>query len=88
MSGYVPSFSFFDCLRNREFPTTITIRAADSRDYLPEPDVFHDLAGHVPMHTDRAFSNALVRIGEVAHTAALMARDSSRNEARLHRLES
>ena len=88
VSGYVPAFSFFDCLRNREFPTTITIRASDTRDYLPEPDVFHDLAGHVPMHTGRVFSDALVRIGEVAHTAAVMARDSRPDEARLHRLES
>jgi phenylalanine-4-hydroxylase len=57
VSGYVPSFHFFDCLRNREFPTTITIRDAASLDYLPEPDIFHDIAGHVPMHTDRAFAD-------------------------------
>ncbi len=70
VSGYVPSFLFFDCLRNREFPTTITIRDGASLDYLPEPDIFHDIAGHVPMHTDRAFADALVRFGDCAHTAA------------------
>ncbi|MBV9304138.1 MAG: phenylalanine 4-monooxygenase [Acidobacteriaceae bacterium] len=70
VSGYVPAFLFFDCLRNREFPTTITIRDADRLDYLPEPDIFHDVAGHVPMHTDRAFAETLVRFGECAHTAA------------------
>jgi phenylalanine-4-hydroxylase len=70
VSGYVPAFMFFDCLRNREFPTTITIRRSDKLDYLPEPDIFHDIAGHVPMHTDRAFADTLVRFGEVAHTAA------------------
>jgi len=32
VSGYVPSFVFFDCLRNREFPTTITIRRSDRLD--------------------------------------------------------
>jgi phenylalanine-4-hydroxylase len=69
VSGYVPSFLFFDCLRNREFPTTITIRKSDQLDYLPEPDVFHDIAGHVPMHTDPQFAEALVRFGECAHTA-------------------
>lgn len=52
VSGYVPAYLFFDCLRNREFPTTITIRRSDKLDYLPEPDIFHDIAGHVPMHTD------------------------------------
>lgn len=70
VSGYVPAFLFFDCLRNREFPTTITIRDGEVLDYLPEPDIFHDIAGHVPMHTDRAFADTLVRFGECAHTAA------------------
>ncbi|MBA3497214.1 MAG: phenylalanine 4-monooxygenase, partial [Gemmatimonadales bacterium] len=70
VSGYVPSFLFFDCLRNREFPTTITIRDGASLDYLPEPDIFHDIAGHVPMHTDRAFADTLVRFGDCAYTAA------------------
>jgi len=74
VSGYVPAFLFFDCLRNREFPTTITIRRSDKLDYLPEPDIFHDIAGHVPMHTDKHFADTLVRFGECAHTAAEIAR--------------
>jgi phenylalanine-4-hydroxylase len=69
VSGYVPGFLFFDCLRRREFPTTITIRPADKMDYLPEPDIFHDIAGHVPMHTEKAFADTLVRFGDCAHTA-------------------
>ncbi len=69
VSGYVPGFVFFDCLRRREFPTTITIRDKDRMDYLPEPDIFHDVAGHVPMHTERAFADVLVRFGDCAHTA-------------------
>ena len=43
VSGYVPAYLFFDCLRNRDFPTTITIRRSDKLQYLPEPDIFHDL---------------------------------------------
>jgi len=70
VSGYVPGFLFFDCLRRREFPTTITIRPLDRMDYLPEPDIFHDVAGHVPMHTDRQFADTLVRFGECAASAA------------------
>lgn len=70
VSGYVPAYLFFDCLRNREFPTTITIRDGATLDYLPEPDIFHDIAGHVPMHTDKAFADALVRFGDCARTAA------------------
>lgn len=70
VSGYVPAYLFFDCLRRREFPTTVTIRDPSTLDYLPEPDIFHDVAGHVPMHTDRRFSDVLVRFGEVARAAA------------------
>lgn len=70
VSGYVPAYLFFDCLRQREFPTTITIRDSTSLDYLPEPDIFHDIAGHVPMHTDRAFADTLVAFGECAQAAA------------------
>ncbi len=75
VSGYVPGFLFFDCLRRREFPTTITIRDKDRMDYLPEPDIFHDVAGHVPMHTDKAFADVLVRFGDCAHTAVEMTAD-------------
>ncbi len=88
VSGYVPSFVFFDCLRNREFPTTITIRRNDSLDYLPEPDIFHDIAGHVPMHTDRVFADTLVRFGECAHTAAAIVAEIRDEALRFRRLES
>src|SRR5690349_8976494 len=88
VSGYVPSFLFFDCLRNREFPTTITIRDGASLDYLPEPDIFHDIAGHVPMHTDRAFADALVRFGECARTGAEIVAGIKNDEERIRRLTS
>jgi hypothetical protein len=42
-----PSPNFVDCLSRRVFPTTIRIRDGASLDYLPEPDLFHDIAGHV-----------------------------------------
>jgi phenylalanine-4-hydroxylase len=86
VSGYVPSFLFFDCLRRREFPTTITIRPTGRLDYLPEPDIFHDLAGHVPMHTEKAFADTLVRFGDCAHTAVEITagiRDQSERARRL-----
>jgi phenylalanine-4-hydroxylase len=73
VSGYVPAYRFFESLGRREFPTTITIRRADHLDYLPEPDIFHDVAGHVPMHTDPQFAEALVRFGKCARTAAEIA---------------
>lgn len=86
VSGYVPGFLFFDCLRRREFPTTITIRDRSRMDYLPEPDIFHDVAGHVPMHTDRAFADVLVRFGDCAHTAVEMTADVGDHAERVRRL--
>ncbi|MDA8016111.1 MAG: phenylalanine 4-monooxygenase [Thermoanaerobaculia bacterium] len=88
VSGYVPAYLFFDCLRRREFPTTITIRDKNSLDYLPEPDIFHDVAGHVPMHTDRQFSDVLVRFGEVARQAAFRAKAMPVREERIRVVES
>ena len=88
VSGFVPAFDFFDCLSRREFPTTITIRDGGSLDYLPEPDIFHDIAGHVPMHTDPAFAETLVRFGACAHLAADLVRDISDQQERVRRLTS
>ena len=86
VSGYVPGFLFFDCLRRREFPTTITIRPAEHMDYLPEPDIFHDVAGHVPMHTDPAFADTLVRFGDCAHTAVELTAGIADYQERTRRL--
>lgn len=88
VAGYVPAYLFFDCLRNRDFPTTITVRKHDNLDYLPEPDIFHDIAGHVPMHTDPAFADTLVRFGECARTAAMVVKDIKDPEVRVARLTS
>lgn len=88
VSGYVPAYQFFDCLRQRAFPTTVTIRDGATLDYLPEPDIFHDVAGHVPMHTDRAFADVLVRFGEVARVATQLAAGIPDRRERLRRVES
>lgn len=88
VSGYIPAFTFFDCLRNRDFPTTITVRDISKLDYLPEPDMFHDVAGHVPMHTDKAFADTLVRFGEFALSAALVIQEIKDKEVQKQRAKS
>lgn len=88
VEGYVPAFVFFDCLRQRRFPTTVTIRPPDQLDYLPEPDIFHDVAGHVPMHTDKAFADTLVRFGDCAHTAVEVTAGITDPDERVRRLGS
>ena len=66
--GYLPAKAFFACLARREFPTTIVIRPKESLDYLPEPDVFHDVFGHVPLHADPTFADFLQTYGRAAAT--------------------
>ncbi len=66
--GYIPAKAFFACLARREFPTTIVIRPKESIDYLPEPDIFHDVFGHVPLHADPVFADFLQTYGKAALT--------------------
>lgn len=47
--GLVPDEVFFEHLANRRFPAGQFIRRPGELDYLEEPDVFHDVFGHVPM---------------------------------------
>jgi len=64
--GYLPAKAFFACLAHREFPTTITIRPKRLMHYLPEPDIFHDIFGHVPLHADDVFAEFLQTYGKAA----------------------
>ena len=64
--GYLPAKAFFACLANRQFPTTITIRPKRLMHYLPEPDIFHDIFGHVPLHADDVFAEFLQTYGKAA----------------------
>ena len=67
--GFIPAASFFACLAQRRFPTTVTVRPREQLDYLPEPDIFHDVFGHVPLHADPVFADFLQRFGAVAQRA-------------------
>lgn len=64
--GYLPAKAFFACLAQREFPTTVLIRPREVMDYLPEPDIFHDVFGHVPLHASRVFADFLQTYGKAA----------------------
>ncbi len=64
--GYLPAKAFFACLANRQFPTTVLIRPREVMDYLPEPDIFHDVFGHVPLHADPVFADFLQTYGRAA----------------------
>jgi phenylalanine-4-hydroxylase len=64
--GYLPAKAFFACLAARQFPTTVLIRPREVMDYLPEPDIFHDVFGHVPLHASRVFADFLQTYGKAA----------------------
>lgn len=79
--GLVPDEVFFDHLANRRFPAGQFIRKPDELDYLQEPDIFHDVFGHVPMLTDRVFADYMqaygrggqraLQLGQLANLARL-----------------
>jgi phenylalanine-4-hydroxylase len=62
--GLVPDEVFFDHLANRKFPAGNFLRSAEQIDYLKEPDVFHDVFGHVPMLADPVFADYMVAYGK------------------------
>ena len=69
VGGFLPAKEFFASLSARRFPTTVTIRSRESIDYVPEPDIFHDVFGHVPLHSDPPFADFLQKFGQTAAKA-------------------
>ena len=70
VDGFIPAAQFFRCLAKRRFPTTLIVRPRAQLDYLPEPDIFHDVFGHVPLHADPVFGDFLQKFGALAATAS------------------
>jgi phenylalanine-4-hydroxylase len=62
--GLVPDAVFFAHLARRRFPSTCFIRRRDQLDYLQEPDVFHDICGHVPLLMNPVFADYMQAYGE------------------------
>ncbi|MDE1152649.1 MAG: phenylalanine 4-monooxygenase [Micavibrio sp.] len=68
--GLIPDEPFFELLANRRFPAGNFIRQKDQLDYIQEPDVFHDLFGHVPILADATFANYMEEYGKGGLKAA------------------
>jgi phenylalanine-4-hydroxylase len=64
VEGLLPELDFFTHLANRRFPVSWWIRRPDQLDYIEEPDLFHDLFGHVPLLMDPLFADYLVAYGK------------------------
>ena len=80
--GLVPDEVFFDHLAHRRFPAGRFIRRPDQLDYIEEPDIFHDVFGHVPMLTDPVFADYMQAYGEGGRRALGLGR--LHNLARLY----
>ena len=63
VEGLLPELDFFDHLANRRFPVTWWIRRPDQIDYIAEPDLFHDLFGHVPLLMNPLFADYMQAYG-------------------------
>ncbi len=63
VTGLIPEELFFRFLVERKFPSTCFIRREDQIDYLQEPDVFHDVYGHVPLLVNPIFANFMEEFG-------------------------
>ncbi len=64
--GLIPEVPFFTLLANRKFPVTDWIRTPQELDYVVEPDIFHDLFGHVPLLFDQAYADHIQAYGQGA----------------------
>ena len=65
VSELLSAAAFFEMLAARKFPTTTWLRSRDSLDYIPEPDIFTDVFGHVPHAFDLVFAGFLQHYGSV-----------------------
>jgi phenylalanine-4-hydroxylase len=65
VSGFMPGPAFFEMLAARRFPTTTWLRNRACMEYTPEPDIFHDVFGHVPMHAHPVFAEFLAHYGQL-----------------------
>jgi phenylalanine-4-hydroxylase len=64
VAGLVPDEIFFDHLANRRFPAGAFIRSEQEMDYLEEPDIFHDVFGHVPLLANPVYANFMEAYGK------------------------
>jgi phenylalanine-4-hydroxylase len=69
VTGIIDDGIFFQLLKNRKFPVTTWIRKPEEIDYIEQPDIFHDLFGHVPFLVNKTYSDLLVKLAEHAVAA-------------------
>jgi phenylalanine-4-hydroxylase len=84
VEGLLPELDFFDHLANRRFPVTWWIRRPDQIDYIEEPDLFHDLFGHVPLLMNPLFADYMAAYGRGGVKAHAIGADALQYLTRLY----
>lgn len=84
VEGLLPEEDFFSHLAAREFPVTWWIRKPEQLDYLAEPDLFHDLFGHVPLLMNPVFADYMCAYGRGGLKAMSIGKTALQQLARLY----
>lgn len=84
VEGLLPEQTFFDHLANRRFPVTWWIRTPEQIDYISEPDLFHDLFGHVPLLMNPVFADYMEAYGRGGLKAEKIGPEALMNLTRLY----
>jgi phenylalanine-4-hydroxylase len=84
VEGLLPELTFFDHLANRRFPVTWWIRTPEQIDYIAEPDLFHDLFGHVPLLFNPVFADYMQAYGRGGVKAHGEGEEALQNLTRLY----
>lgn len=84
VEGLLPELTFFEHLANRRFPVTWWIRRRDQLDYIAEPDLFHDLFGHVPLLLNPVFADYMAAYGRGGLKAHALGEQALTNLTRLY----
>src|SRR4029079_2068429 len=84
VEGLLPELTFFDHLANRRFPVTWWIRRPHQIDYIAEPDLFHDLFGHVPLLARPMFADYMQAYGAGGVRASTFGPEALANLTRLY----
>ena len=84
VEGLLPELVFFEHLANRRFPVTWWIRKPHQLDYIAEPDLFHDLFGHVPLLLNPLFADYMQAYGRGGVKAHAIGPEALVNLTRLY----
>ena len=84
VEGLLPELTFFEHLAHRRFPVTWWIRKPEQLDYLAEPDLFHDLFGHVPLLMNPVFADYMAAYGRGGVKAHAIGPEALVNLTRLY----